>query len=73
MDLFLTKKALCRLSYWGKVGPAGLEPAKDVVQLIYSQSPLPLGTRTPIQLLYCKPLMGLEPMTFRLQGERSAN
>lgn len=33
---------------WSVVGPGGLEPPKRVAQLIYSQSPLPLGTRTHI-------------------------
>ncbi len=50
------------------VGPVGLEPTKRVAQLIYSQSPLPLGTRTHER----KPQVGFEPTTTRLQGGRSA-
>lgn len=66
-----------------KVGPAGLEPAK-LTQLIYSQPPLPLGTRTH-ELGYCtaarrfvnlagrlhppiKPAGRVELPLYRLQG-----
>jgi hypothetical protein len=61
-DLTLTKGVLYQLSYEGihelqatwfdlSVGRAGLEPAKDYVQEIYSLPPLPLGTPTHFKLL----------------------